>query len=166
LEQGFREMAKPPRTIYLVRQSQLLIYAEMVERLKAFDLTPAQYMVLSLSSNEDGLSSADLARRSHITPQSMNEIIAALDRKGLLKRREDPDNRRILRVAVNKEGARLLAECNNQIDKMEMEIFGCFDHTELVAFRALHTKLLRESPRTVGQAFYVDDRPTVARRSR
>jgi DNA-binding MarR family transcriptional regulator len=158
-------MAKPPRTIYLLRQTQLLIYAEMIERLKGFDLTPAQYMVLSLSSNQGGLSSAELARRSHITPQSMNEIIAALDRKGLVKRREDPDNRRILRVAVNKDGSRLLAECNKQIDKMEAEIFGCFDDTELVAFRALHTKVLREGRRTVDHAFYVDDRPTVSRRS-
>jgi DNA-binding MarR family transcriptional regulator len=158
-------MTKPARTIYLVRQTQLLILAEMIERLKAFDLTPAQYMVLSLSSAEGGLSSAELARRSHITPQSMNEIIAALDRKGLIKRREDPDNKRILRIAVNREGSRLLAECNKQIDKMEAEVFRCFDDTELVAFRALHSKLLKESRRARDQAFYVDDRPSVSRRS-
>src|SRR4051794_18933844 len=152
-------MAKPPRTIYLLRQAQLLIYAEMIERLKAFDLTPAQYMVLSLSSSEGGLSSAELARRSHITPQSMNEIIAALDRKGLIKRREDPENRRILRIAVNKDGTKLLADCNRQINRMETEIFGSFDGTELVAFRALLTKLLRESLQSMDQAFYLDDQP-------
>jgi DNA-binding MarR family transcriptional regulator len=152
-------MARSPRTIYLLRQTQLLVYGEMIERLRDFDLTPAQYLVLSLSQNEQSPSSADLARRSDITPQSMNEIIAVLDRKGLIRRREDPDNRRILRVTVTKEGTKLLAECNKQIDRMENEIFRCLTEKELAAFRALHTKLLRKSLRRTDQADFLEEKP-------
>jgi DNA-binding MarR family transcriptional regulator len=135
-----------------------MVYAEMVERLKAFDLTPAQYLVLSLSNSEEGPSSADLARRSQITPQSMNEIIAALDGKALIRRREDPDNRRILRVIVTKDGAKLLADCNKQIDRMESEIFRCLSERELATFRTLHTKVLRQ--RLLNERlFLVEERP-------
>jgi DNA-binding MarR family transcriptional regulator len=136
-----------------------MAYAEMIERLKAFDLTPAQYLVLSLSSSERGQSSADLARRSQTTPQSMNEIIAALDAKGLIRRREDPDNRRILRVIVTKDGARLLADCNKQIDRMENEMFRCLSERELATFRALHTKLLRKHLRNIERPVLVEERP-------
>ena len=114
----------------------------MVERLGALGLTPVQYMVLSLSSREGGLSSADLARRAQITPQSMNEVIAALHRKGLIKRHEAPENRRILRVVLTKEGNRLLPECEREMDRLETESFRCFDKSELTAFRNLLAKFL------------------------
>lgn len=146
-----RKLAKAPRTIYLVRQTQLLVYAEMVEHLKAFGLTPVQYMVLSSSSNEDSPSSADLARRAQMTPQSMNELIAALHRKGLVRRREHPDNKRILQVALTKDGARLLAQCDRQIDRMEQELFRGLSEKELGMFRRLHSKLLHEYRHAAGK---------------
>ncbi len=135
-------MTRAARTSYLLRQAQLRIYAAMVERLGALGLTPVQYMVLSLSSREGGLSSADLARRAQITPQSMNEIIGALHRKGLITRHEAPENRRILRVVLTKEGSRLLPECERQMDRLETEFFDCFDDSELTAFRDLLSKFL------------------------
>jgi len=140
-----KKVAKAPRTIYLVRQTQLLVYAAMVDCLEGFDLTPVQYMVLSLSSNERSPSSADLARRTQMTPQSMNELIAALHRKGLVRRREHPDNKRILQVSLTKDGARLLAQCDRHIDRMEQGIFSCLNEKELGAFRRLHVKVLREN---------------------
>jgi DNA-binding MarR family transcriptional regulator len=157
-------MARSPRTIYLVRQAQLLIYAEMVEPLKALDLTPAQYVVLSLSRSEDGRSAADLARRSHITPQSMNEIIAVLDRKGLIRRREDPDNRRILRVTLSKDGVKLLAECDKKIDRVESAFLRCLNEKELTNLRTLLTKVLRENLRKIDQTSLAEEKP-VSRRA-
>jgi DNA-binding MarR family transcriptional regulator len=144
-------MRKAARTIYLLRQAQLRVYAAMVERLAALGLTPVQYMVLSLSSREGGLSSAELARRTQITPQSMNEVIAALHRKGLISRHEAPENRRILRVVLSKEGTRLLPECERQIDQLEAELFGCFDKNDLASFRDLLSTFL-ESRRMESQA--------------
>ncbi len=135
-------MTKAARTAYLLRRAQLRIYAAMVDRLGALGLTPVQYMVLSLSSRQGGLSSADLARRAQITPQSMNEVIAALHRKGLIARHEAPENRRILRVMLTKEGNRLLPECERQIDRLETELFHCFDRSELTAFRNLLSTFL------------------------
>jgi DNA-binding MarR family transcriptional regulator len=156
-------MTKLPRKIYLLRQTQLMVYAEMIERLKAFDLTPAQYLVLSLSSSEEGSSSADLARRSQTTPQSMNEIIGALNDKGLIRRREDPDNRRILRVIVTRDGAKLLADCNKQIDRMENEIFRCLSERERATFRTLHTKLLKKHLLKIERPVLAEERPLARR---
>jgi DNA-binding MarR family transcriptional regulator len=135
-------MARAARTSYLLRQAQMRVYTGMVERLGALGLTPVQYMVLSLSSREGGLSSADLARRTQITPQSMNEVIAALHRKGLITRHEAPENRRILRVVLTKEGSRLLPECEREIDRLEAEFFRCFSKSELTAFRDLLSTFL------------------------
>ena len=145
-------MTRAARTIYLLRQTQLRIYAAMVERLNALGLTPVQYTVLSLSSREGGLSSADLARRAQITPQSMNEVIAALHRKGLITRHEAPENRRILRVVLTNEGNRLLPECERQIDRLEAELFGCFNKSELTDLRSLLSTFLESQHKDVRTA--------------
>jgi DNA-binding MarR family transcriptional regulator len=151
---------RSPRTIYLLRQTQLLAYAHMVERLKELDLTPAQYLVLSLSAKENGLSSAELARRSQITAQSMNEIIAALHRKGLMKRRENPENRRVLRLGLTREGTRLLAESDRRIDRMEADIFRCLAAKDLTAFRSLHLKILRANLDQGSGTLHMEKRPS------
>jgi DNA-binding MarR family transcriptional regulator len=139
---------KLPRTSYLVRQIQLRIYAKLAEELKEFDLTPAQYMVLSLSTGHVERSSADLARRAQMTPQSMNELTAPLFRKGFVKRRPHPEDSRVLLLSLTKAGQRLLARCDKLMDQVEEEIFGCLDHQHLTLFRASLSKVLSETKRT------------------
>ena len=74
-------MGKSARTLLLVRLLQLRLYNEMVDSLRLFELTPLQYMVLSLAGRGGNWSTADLARKFDIAPQSMNEVIAVLEGK-------------------------------------------------------------------------------------
>jgi DNA-binding MarR family transcriptional regulator len=138
---------KRPRTSYLVRQLQLRIYAKLAERIKAFELTPAQYMVLSLSMGRNERSSADLARRAQMTPQSMNELTAPLFRKGFMKRRPHPEDSRVLLLSLTNDGQRLLARCDKLMDEVEQEIFGCLDRQNLASLRASLSKILLETRR-------------------
>jgi DNA-binding MarR family transcriptional regulator len=135
-------MGKSARTLLLVRLLQLKLYNEMVEALRLFELTPLQYMVLSLAGHRGSLSTADLARRFHMTPQSMNEVIAALEAKKLIVRRESPDHRRILHVRLKAAGTRLLQKCDGEVDRIERLAFRDFAPKELVAFRGMIAKAL------------------------
>jgi DNA-binding MarR family transcriptional regulator len=142
---------KLPRTSYLVRQLQLRIYAKLAEQLKAFELTPAQYMVLSLSTGQVERSSADLARRAQMTPQSMNELTASLFRKGFVKRRPHPEDSRVLLLSLTKAGQRSVARCEKLMDQVEEEIFGCLDRQHLMLLRASLSKVLSETRRVEGE---------------
>ena len=135
-------MAKSARTLLLVRLLQLKTYNELVEALRRFDLTPLQYMVLSLASHRGSWSTADLARRFHIAPQSMNEVIAALEAKKLIARRESPGHRRILHIRFTAAGSKLLAKCERAVDRVERSIFRNFDRKELTLFRGMLAKAL------------------------
>jgi len=130
------------RTSFLLRSVQLRIYNEMIEGLQPFGLTPFQYMALSLSAHRGTLSTADLARRFQIAPQSMNEVIAALEAKRLIARRESPTHRRILQVRLTAAGARLLAKCDREIDRIEADAFRGLSDRELDGLRATLTRLL------------------------
>ncbi len=134
--------APQPRTIYLVRQLQMATYAGLVEQFGDLDITPTQYMLLSLASRRGGLSSADLARRFRVTPQSMNETIAAAERKGLITRAEDPENRKILRLSLSVAGARLLKRCDRRADRFEQKLFASLTPAEYATLRALLSKTL------------------------
>src|SRR5436190_23976238 len=133
---------KSVRTLLLIRLLQLKLYNEMVEALRHFDLTPIQYLVLSLASRSGSWSTADLARRFDIAPQSMNEVIAALEDKKLIARSESPDHRRILHIRLKASGLRLLQRCDGAVDRIERSAFGDFSPRELTTFRGLLSKAL------------------------
>jgi DNA-binding MarR family transcriptional regulator len=120
----------------MLRVLQLELYNRMVERLLDFQVTPNQYMVMSVAGRHANYSSADFARHARTTPQSMNEMIAALEKKKLIERRESPVNRRILHVRLTAAGTRLLAKCEAAVDEIERSAFAGLSAKELKAFRA------------------------------
>jgi DNA-binding MarR family transcriptional regulator len=123
------------RLSYLIRQVQLATRARLEEVVREFDITVAQYTVLSILNRNDQLSSADLSRHIEVTPQSMNELIANLERKDLVVRSENPDNRRIRRISLTRRGKEVIRVCELRVTALEAEIFQDFESTELDQFR-------------------------------
>jgi DNA-binding MarR family transcriptional regulator len=143
---------KSARTLLLVRLLQLKTYNELAEALRKFDLTPLQYMVLSLAGHRGNSSTADLARRFQIAPQSMNEVVATLQGKKLIARREAPEHRRILHIRLTAAGTRLLQKCEREVDRLERAIFRDFPRSELAAFRVMLAKALAGFDEDAGNA--------------
>src|SRR5437868_3803739 len=137
-------MPTPPRTIYLIRQAQLAVSGLLQEAMQKFDLTASQYTILSIVFNRPGISSADLARRVAVTPQSINEVISSLERLRLVVRQEAPDNRRILQINITPAGKRLLASCDKVVDDIEASLFSTLNRRELNTLVDLLQKVLAE----------------------
>src|ERR1700756_2549448 len=57
-------------------------------------ITTTEYVTLSVLRDRDGLSGAQLARWAFVTPQAMNLVISALERRRLIRRRPDPHHGR------------------------------------------------------------------------
>lgn len=140
--------AQKPRTIFLLRLLQLGIYNLMIERLRPAGLTPIQYLVLSILSRRGTWSTAELARRFHITPQSMTQIVASLQKKRLIARSKSLAHGRILNIRLTPAGLRRLDRCNLAVDRLEHAVFADFDAAELTRFRELlGTALLKITER-------------------
>lgn len=131
-----------PRTIFLLRLLQLNIYNLLVARLRSCDLTPIQYMVLSILGSRGVWSTAELARRFQIAPQSMTEIVSLLENKKLIARRKSASHGRILDIRLTTAGTRALQKCDRAVDKLEREAFAKFDVGEITSFRELMAKAL------------------------
>ena len=98
-----------PSLMYAIKQVELAARAHMDELVKPVGITALQYTALTVLRRHDGLSSAQLARNSFVTAQSMADMVTALERRGLIVRRRDPDNRRALLISLTCAGHELLA---------------------------------------------------------
>jgi DNA-binding MarR family transcriptional regulator len=72
----------------------------------------------------DGLSCAQLARLAFVTPQAMNLVVSALERRQLVLRRPDPDHRRVLRASVTPPGLDVLDRCDRAMDEIEIDMLA------------------------------------------
>jgi DNA-binding MarR family transcriptional regulator len=89
-----------------------------------FELTVPQYTALSVLRDGRTFTNAQLARRSLVRPQSMNEVVVALERRGLIRREPDPDDLRRARTELTDEGRRVLAACDAELARLEDEMLG------------------------------------------
>ena len=134
-------MKDSPLTTYLVRRAQILITRNLTDCLRDYSITPAQYLMLSLSRRGGEMSSASLARRFTISPQSMNEMIAGLEKKKLIARTVAGERRRTLQINLTAEGTKLLKACDRAVVRMEKRLFSSLSATELHSFRSALIKL-------------------------
>jgi DNA-binding MarR family transcriptional regulator len=126
----------------LIRQAQLAVQARLEDELRPFRLTATQYTVLSILGRRDGLSSAQLSRRFLVTPQSMNEVIATLEGKRLIRRQAALGNRRIRIVRLTAAGRKLLDASEEAVDRLEAGLFRVLKPAERTAFRQALQKLI------------------------
>lgn len=100
-------------------------------------LTVAQYTALSVLQTRGRLSNAEMARRSLVSPQAMNEIIEAMAAKRLVARRPDPEHGRIVQIGLTARGESVLRKCDEAVRGLEDEMLGGLNDTQRRQFRVL-----------------------------
>ena len=72
-------------------------------------LTISQLSALATIEGDGPVTLGDLARTEQVQPPTITSLVGKLEAAGLVARTIDPGDRRIHRVAVTRDGARLLA---------------------------------------------------------
>ena len=108
-----------PSLLYVVKQVELAVKARLDELVKPAGVTTMQYTALTVLRRREGLSSAQLARNSFVTPQSMADTVTTLEQQGLIVRRRNPDNRRVLLLSLTDAGRSLLAGLDAEVEALE-----------------------------------------------
>lgn len=98
-------------------------------------LTAFQYTALSVLSGHPGMSAAQLARRSFVSSQAANEMVTALEKRGLIRRRAEGG--RALFIYLTPTGERTLAVCDDQVDDLEAQLFAGVTRREEALFREM-----------------------------
>jgi DNA-binding MarR family transcriptional regulator len=131
----------PASTIYLLKRAELAVRGCVEMALVDVALTPSHLFVLVLIESGEATSSAELARAMGVLPQSMTELIAPLDKRGLIARQPDPANNRILRAALTASGEQLLAKTIDIAIRLERELLEDLGVRDIQSFNRILTEL-------------------------
>ena len=123
------ETASPitPRFSYVLARLERVVKQCIDACVKPYGLTVPQYTALSILNHRSGLSNAQLARRTYVSPQAMNQILDCLDQAGFIKREPHATHGRILTTKLTAQGKTILAKCDAAVDKMEATMLQDFE---------------------------------------
>jgi DNA-binding MarR family transcriptional regulator len=125
-----------PRISYIVARLERAVRHAINERVRPYGLTTLQYTTLSILRRGGELSNAQLARRAYMTPQSMSEVLEALEKKGLVERGPHPNHRRVFPATVTASGRKTLDACDAAVDDLEREMLAGLTQRQLQSVRA------------------------------
>ena len=133
---------------YLVRQANVALRAAMERALADLGVTSPQFAVLTMIVAYPGVSGADLARLTFLTPQTINVIVRNLVRGGAVEKSADATHGRILRLNATGRGEALLKRCRTRVMEVEGRIASLLNRDEERLIRrwlsAVGEKLMEE----------------------
>jgi DNA-binding MarR family transcriptional regulator len=125
---------------YALKRAQHALRVSMDEALRPLALTTPQYAVLCAVEAEAGLSNARLARAAFVTAQTMQGVLANLERDGLLERRPDPTHGRVLRTKLTSHGRSVLARAHLAVRVIEDRMVASFGEKTAIRLAAALSK--------------------------
>jgi DNA-binding MarR family transcriptional regulator len=108
----------------LLKRAQHALDLALDHELQVLDITPAQYTALAAIDGDPKLSNAELARRCHVTAQTMHRVVALLERDGLVARKAHPTHGRIQELSVSRKGRSVLTKAHKLVGKVEATMVG------------------------------------------
>jgi DNA-binding MarR family transcriptional regulator len=131
-----RPESSSPLLLYVLKQVELAVRARLDDIVRPAGLTTAQYTALTVLERHTDMSSAQLARSSFVTAQSMADMITALEARALIERHRDKTDKRRLVVALTDEGRALLDRCRDEVATVETTMLAGMSVPQTKALRA------------------------------
>ncbi len=92
---------------WLLNNAARLSARRLSMKLAGYNVTPPQWGVLVALWEQDGLSLSELAKRSFFDGPTMTGIVDRLEKAGLVERKRDSTDRRVISVYLTPEGREL-----------------------------------------------------------
>ncbi len=89
---------------YIVRDTHLAFAKALRARLQSYGMTPGQYFFLRALWIEEGLSQRELSRRVGTTEPTTASALRLLEKKGLVRRVRNRDDRRTINIFLTDRG--------------------------------------------------------------
>lgn len=115
---------------FLVRHAWLSMRTVVAEALAEHGLSVAQYATLMKLDEESGLTVADLARTMSSARQSANQLLAGVERAGLVERRPHPRDRRAQQIFITAAGRQRLRAATPAVQAVEANLEKGFSARE------------------------------------
>ena len=143
-------------TLWWLKQAFYFSLTEVNESVKEHGVTTAQIGVLRQLTNQPGLSGAELARRLLITPQGVQLALTALEKRGLVERKQDPQHGRILQVFLTDEGRAVASAVVADAVAAHERVFGVLSDEEQEQLKTLLRRVIEQGTGHTPHSDHID----------
>ena len=98
-------------------------------------LSTATWFLLSMLIEEDGISQGEVSHRFEVDPSRITRLAQRLQDEGLLRRKRDPEDNRVVRLYITEEGRLLIESSQERRERFESRFRREFTSEELAEFR-------------------------------
>ena len=98
-------------------------------------LSAATWFLLTMLIDDDGISQGEVSDRFEVDPSRITRLAQRLEKEGLLRRKRDPEDNRVVRLHATEEGWRLISSRQERRERFEERIRREFTQEELAEFR-------------------------------
>jgi DNA-binding MarR family transcriptional regulator len=137
------ENFRPQNSIgYLIRRVHKLGLSRVEGAFADLEITFTQWAVLALLHSDIADTCGGIARNLGHNSGAMTRVLDQLEERGLLKRCQDPQDRRVSKLHVTAEGKVMIEALGPRVMGIWNELLEDFEHEEVLLLIDLLTRLL------------------------
>lgn len=127
---------------FLLTGAQHRVFQEMKKELEQYDLTPIQYGVLKCIWQLDLHVPKEIADYLGVENSTISGILDRMEKKDLIERKIDKDDRRFIYVDLTKASRDLEAPVNKTVEEVNHTVLKAFSEKEAAELRKMLRKLI------------------------
>jgi len=112
---------------YLLTVSQHEVFQILSDQLSQFGITPGQYGVLNYLWEMKQANPKELAQELSLENSTISGVLDRMQKKGLIDRLLDPNDRRSIQVVLTPAGAALEEDVLSAVEEVNRQILSPFD---------------------------------------
>jgi DNA-binding MarR family transcriptional regulator len=134
------------RILFLMSDTLRLLRADFAGRVPGYALTPALSRLLLYLQRYPGCRQVEIADWLEITPVTVGRMLDRLEKRGLVRRESDPDDRRVFRVHLDDSARPHMARLDALVERTGEQAFRGLSLQEraalLSALERVHDNLI------------------------
>lgn len=119
---------------YLLTVAQHEVFQVFSEGLSTFNITPGQYGVLRCLWEGSACTPKEIAQTLRLENSTISGVLDRMEKKGLIQRELDPNDRRSIQVVLTPEGASMRDGVLQVIDDLNQKVLDGFSPEQRAMF--------------------------------
>ena len=133
---------------FLITGVRNAIWSSIERELQPLGITAAQFVVFNSIAKGRGCTIGELCRVLGYDSGAMTRLLDRIEKKGLVRRVANPDDRRSYLIELTEQSAALVPKARRQVQAVFGELLHGFEEREAVALKASLEKILENAART------------------
>ena len=128
---------------YLINKASKQLKNKLDKALKEFDITAAQFsVIIHIHSSKQPITAAEIAERLGSDRPTISGIINRLEKKKVVLKVDNPEDKRSSYLEIYKEANKLVGEIISISDELTIDIFSIYSKEEVKLLTGMMRKLI------------------------